>query len=429
VTPDGRYFLAGLFGEDGVAMLDLWQPEKGARKILENYGRGEEKLPVFKMPHLRGWSVAQGKAYLPAIGRHEVLVVDVATWKEVGRIPVRGQPVFVMARPDGRQVWVNFAFPDNGKMDVIDTLAGKVVHAFEPGKGILHMEFTPRGENVWLSARDDNKVLIYDTASFARVGEFAADSPSGIFFTTPRGAHRLLMDDALEFRLLNEFQRDFPLCPAPFAELAARLGVGERTVLTGLEKLRREGKISRVGAVFAPKRIGASTLAAMAVPAPQLEAVAAAVNRFPEVNHNYEREHRYNLWFVVTAASEGRLQATLGAIEKAAGHPLLAAAARGVSHRSRLPAARRIAREPRDGAHGATRFADRRGRAPSGGGAAGGAAAVHAPVRADRRAHRRVGKRGAGAHRQLARRGRHQAFRHRRQAPRTGLYGQCDAGP
>ncbi len=184
VTPDGRYFLAGLFGEDGVAMLDLWQTEKGARKILEKYGRGEEKLPVFKMPHLRGWSVAQGKAYLPAIGRHEVLVVDVATWKEVGRIPVRGQPVFVMARPDGRQVWVNFAFPDNGKMDVIDTLAGKVVHAFEPGKGILHMEFTPRDENVWLSARDENKVLIYDTTTFARVGEIAADNPSGIFFTT-----------------------------------------------------------------------------------------------------------------------------------------------------------------------------------------------------------------------------------------------------
>ena len=131
------------------------------------------------------------------------------------------------------------------------------------------------------------------------------------------------MDDALEFRLLNEFQRDFPLCPAPFAELAVRLGVGEKVVLSGLEKLRREGKISRVGAVFAPKRIGASTLAAMAVPSEQLAAVAASVNRFPEVNHNYEREHHYNLWFVVTAASEGRLQATLGAIEKAAGYPLL----------------------------------------------------------------------------------------------------------
>lgn len=183
VTPDGRFYLAGLFGEDGVALLDLWQPEKGARKILENYGRGQEKLPVFKMPHLRGWSVAQGKAYLPAVGRHEVLIVDVGTWKEVGRIPVRGQPVFVMARPDGRQVWVNFAFPDNAKIDVIDTLAGKVVHRMEPGKGILHMEFAPRGENVWLSARDDNKVVIYDTMSFALLGQIAADSPSGIFFT------------------------------------------------------------------------------------------------------------------------------------------------------------------------------------------------------------------------------------------------------
>ena len=184
VTPDGRHFLAGLFGEDGIALLDLWQPEKGARKILENYGRGQEKLPVFKMPHLRGWSVAQGKAYLPAIGRHEVLVVDVATWKEVGRIPVRGQPVFVMARPDGRQVWVNFAFPDYGKVDVIDTLSGKVGQQLEPGKGILHMEFTPRGEQVWLSARDDNKVVIYDTANFAKLSEIPAENPSGIFFTS-----------------------------------------------------------------------------------------------------------------------------------------------------------------------------------------------------------------------------------------------------
>jgi len=131
------------------------------------------------------------------------------------------------------------------------------------------------------------------------------------------------MQKALDFQLLNDFQRNFPLCPAPFAELAAKLGVAEKAVLGMLEQLRREGKISRVGAVFAPKRIGASTLAAMAVPAEKLGIVAEAVNRFPEVNHNYEREHRYNLWFVVTAGSEGRLQAALGAIEQAAGYPML----------------------------------------------------------------------------------------------------------
>jgi len=131
------------------------------------------------------------------------------------------------------------------------------------------------------------------------------------------------MEKTLDFQLLNNFGYDFPLCPAPFAELAAKLGVAEKAVLGVLEELRREGKISRVGAVFAPKRIGASTLAALAVPPEKLGIVAEAVNRFPEVNHSHEREHRYNLWFVVTAGSEGRLQAALGAIEQATGYPLL----------------------------------------------------------------------------------------------------------
>ena len=132
-----------------------------------------------------------------------------------------------------------------------------------------------------------------------------------------------VFDDRLGARLLSEWQQNFPLCPAPFAELAGKLGVAEGAVLRMLERLRREGRIARVGAVFAPKRIGASTLAAMAVPPEKLAIVTEAVNRFPEVNQNYERSHRYNLWFVVTAGSPGRLQAALGAIEQAAGFPLL----------------------------------------------------------------------------------------------------------
>ncbi|MER2529608.1 MAG: cytochrome D1 domain-containing protein [Candidatus Competibacter denitrificans] len=184
VTPNGRHYIAGLFGEDGLALLDTWQPQQGVQRILTNYGKGEEKLPVYKMPHLRGWAVAGHQAYLPAIGRHEVLVADTLNWKETGRIAVRGQPVFVVARPDGRQVWVNFAFPDNGFVQVIDTLTGQIVQTLEPGKAVLHLEFTPRGETVWISARDDNKVVIYDTASFAKVAELAVENPSGIFFTS-----------------------------------------------------------------------------------------------------------------------------------------------------------------------------------------------------------------------------------------------------
>ena len=183
VTPDGRWYIAGLFGEDGLALLDLWHPERGVRRILDRYGRGEEKLPVYKMPHLRGWAVAGGYAYLPAIGRNEVLVVDTRDWREVARIAVAGQPVFVIARPDARQVWVNFALPDNGKVQVIDTETRTVAATLAPGRAVLHMEFTPRGEAVWISARDDDKVVVYDTATLQPVRTLAAASPSGIFFT------------------------------------------------------------------------------------------------------------------------------------------------------------------------------------------------------------------------------------------------------
>jgi protein NirF len=188
LTPNGRHYLAGLFGEDGVAMIDFWTRDATplSRKVLANYGRGEERLPVYKMPHLRGWAVASGtsRAYLPAIGRHEVLVVDTTTWQEVGRIPVKGQPVFVMARPDGRQVWVNFAHPDNAWVQVIDTLDNTLIQTLEPGRAVLHMEFTPRGEAVWISSRDDHRVSIVDTTSFKTLAVLPAQSPSGIFFTS-----------------------------------------------------------------------------------------------------------------------------------------------------------------------------------------------------------------------------------------------------
>ena len=184
VTPDGRWYIAGLFGEDGLALLDLWHPERGVRRILDRYGRGEEKLPVYKMPHLRGWAVAGGYAYLPAIGRNEVLVVDTRDWREVARIAVAGQPVFVIARPDARQVWVNFALPDNGKVQVIDTETRTVAATLAPGRAVLHMEFTPRGDAVWISSRDDNRVSVVDTQSFATRARLDVPAPSGIFFTS-----------------------------------------------------------------------------------------------------------------------------------------------------------------------------------------------------------------------------------------------------
>jgi DNA-binding Lrp family transcriptional regulator len=127
----------------------------------------------------------------------------------------------------------------------------------------------------------------------------------------------------LEQRLLNEFQHGLPLTSEPYADIARQLGVYETTVLETLQRLQTEGVVSRVGAVFRPNRIGASTLAAMAVPAAKLEDIAAIVSSFAEVNHNYEREHRFNLWFVVVAEDEQHLHQVLAEIEENCGYPLL----------------------------------------------------------------------------------------------------------
>lgn len=188
ITADGRYYLAGLFGEDGLALLDLWHAGAGVKRVLNGYGKGEQKLPVYKMPHLEGWAATGNELLVPAVGRHEVLVIDQDKWAEVGRIPVHGQPVFVVARPDNRQVWVNFAFPDNDTVQVIDVPSRMVVKTLKPGKAVMHMEFTPRGEQIWVSVRDEDRVDIYDTETFAKISDLPADKPSGIFFT--HRAHR-----------------------------------------------------------------------------------------------------------------------------------------------------------------------------------------------------------------------------------------------
>ncbi|MEQ8782791.1 MAG: cytochrome D1 domain-containing protein [Roseibium album] len=188
ITGDGRLYIAGLFGEDGLTAIDLWDPEPKPIRVLPEYGRGQKDLPVYKMPHLEGWARAGQEFVLPAVGHHQVLWIDAGNLSETGRTDTFGQPVFAMSRPDGRQVWVNFAHPLNDTIQVIDTVSKDIVHEFKPGKAVLHMEFTPRGHEVWVSVRDAGKVMIYDTRTFEKRGEIDAESPSGIFFTSR--AHR-----------------------------------------------------------------------------------------------------------------------------------------------------------------------------------------------------------------------------------------------
>lgn len=130
--------------------------------------------------------------------------------------------------------------------------------------------------------------------------------------------------DVLDQRLLNKFQRDFPLVERPFEAIGARVGASEAVVLARYARLVADGAISRIGVVFAPHAVGASTLAAMDVPESRLEEVAEIVNAQPETNHNYQREHRLNLWFVLTAATQLALDAAIARIERATGLPVLA---------------------------------------------------------------------------------------------------------
>ncbi|MFN3655667.1 MAG: cytochrome D1 domain-containing protein [Pseudolabrys sp.] len=183
VTSDGRHYLAGLFGEDGMVHVDMWQEPLKAVRILDGYGRGEEKLPVYKMPHLEGWALAGDVLLLPAVGRHELIAVDTRSFKEVARIKTHGQPVFAVARPGGRHVWVNFAHPLNDTIDVVDVMKLAVVHRFKAGPAVLHLEFTPRGHEVWVSVRDADRVQVYDATSFTKKRELEVKAPSGIFFS------------------------------------------------------------------------------------------------------------------------------------------------------------------------------------------------------------------------------------------------------
>lgn len=129
--------------------------------------------------------------------------------------------------------------------------------------------------------------------------------------------------DAVDRAIINALQDGFPICDRPYAAAAERLGIGEAELLQRLMALRAQNTITRFGPLFHAERLGgALTLAAMRVPPAELERVAALVNAHPEVAHNYERAHEFNMWFVLATETEEQLHATIQAIEAETGHPV-----------------------------------------------------------------------------------------------------------
>lgn len=124
----------------------------------------------------------------------------------------------------------------------------------------------------------------------------------------------------LHKQLLNNYQQDFPLSPTPYRDIAEQLGVSEDEVLAAFQVLAEQQLISRIGPVIAPNAIGSSALVAMAVPDADLAWVAELVSSYPEVNHNYERENRFNLWFVLIADNDEHLHGVIADIEARSGY-------------------------------------------------------------------------------------------------------------
>lgn len=126
--------------------------------------------------------------------------------------------------------------------------------------------------------------------------------------------------DPVDRAIINDLQSGFPICSQPYAEAAARLGIGEDVLLERLRHMLDRGVLTRFGPLYHAERLGGGlTLAALEAPEERFEAVAAVVNAFPEVAHNYRREHRLNMWFVVATETPERIAEVLAAISERTG--------------------------------------------------------------------------------------------------------------
>jgi len=190
ITPDGRHYLVGFQGSNWMGMVDTWKLD-GVRRILAEQGKGEEAVPLWKIPHLKGWAVAGDLAFLPALKREVALVYSTRDWTPLPPIPISGTALYTVVRPDRRQVWVDIVGKNGDRVDVIDVGEMRVTRTLEPGPGATHPQFTPKGDAAYISLMDGGKVIVYDTATFQVIREFPARRPSGIFFADR--AHRFGM--------------------------------------------------------------------------------------------------------------------------------------------------------------------------------------------------------------------------------------------
>ncbi|MDH7499165.1 MAG: cytochrome D1 domain-containing protein [candidate division NC10 bacterium] len=183
LTPDGRNYIVGLYHSDHLARLDTWTLDRVEEISLKEPVGESPKVEVRKVPHLGGWAVANNLLFAPVVGEERLAVYEVGTWRLVKSIDLAGTPMFAMASPDGRYVWVNFSGTHHRFLQVIDSLKLEAVKTLDIGDRVFHMGFSPKGKHIYVSCYQENQVVVLDTHTFQRVKEIPVHGPSGIFST------------------------------------------------------------------------------------------------------------------------------------------------------------------------------------------------------------------------------------------------------
>jgi protein NirF len=183
ITPDGRYYVVGHLESDRISVLDLTDPDAGVREVSLRdpntaYARG---APV-KLPHLASWAVAGPWIFVPLVGESRLAILDRETWKFERSIPLRGHPVYAVRSPTEREVWVSFSGEEDDRfVQVIDVEELTVTATLELAGRIYHMDFTPRGSHVLVSANRANELLLVNASTHEIEDVEEVNSPSGIF--------------------------------------------------------------------------------------------------------------------------------------------------------------------------------------------------------------------------------------------------------
>jgi protein NirF len=183
ITPDGRYYVVGHMASDRVSVLDLTRPEQGVREVsLRDPQRDYDKAHPVKLPHLASWAVAGRWIFVPLVGEDRLAVLDRRTWEFERSVPLRGHPVYAVRSPTEREVWVSFSGEaDDAYVQIVDTDRLEVTDTIRVGRRIYHMDFTPRGSHVLVSANADDRLYLLNTSTRRVEDVQEVASPSGIF--------------------------------------------------------------------------------------------------------------------------------------------------------------------------------------------------------------------------------------------------------